>query len=51
MRLVAGAREVYHAVQTSEGCSIALVAMPIELLFGENISAVLLGHSQLSEQL
>jgi hypothetical protein len=41
MGSVAGAREVNHAVKASVGCAITLVSVRIQLLLGENITAVL----------
>lgn len=42
MRSVLNAVEVGHAVETGEGCAAALVPMPVELLLGEDVAAVLI---------
>jgi hypothetical protein len=47
--LVAGAREVDHAVEAGEGCAVALVAVAVELLLCEDISTVLEGSQSVSE--
>ena len=46
MGLVAAAGKVNHAVEAGEGCAVALVAMAVELLLGEDISTVLEGRGQ-----
>lgn len=44
---VAGAREVHHAVEAGVGCAIALVPVRVQLLLGEDVTAVLVSRSQL----
>ena len=41
MRLVFGAPEVHHAVETGKGCAATLVAVAVELLLCEDVAAVL----------
>ena len=39
--------EMYHAIETAEGCATTLIAMGIEFLFGEDVSASLCLHQNL----
>jgi hypothetical protein len=52
VRFVARALEMHHAVKAGEGCAIALIAVPVELLLREDIPTVLNGsvHSELPSQ-
>lgn len=47
MSSVAGAREMDHAVEAGVRCAIALVPVRVQFLFGEHITAILVGCSQL----
>lgn len=40
---VLGPLEMYHAVETSKGCAATLIAMRVEFLLGEDVSAALEG--------
>jgi hypothetical protein len=44
MRAILSAIEMNHAIDAREGCATTLVAVGIELLLGENITAVLLNY-------
>lgn len=44
MRAIFGAIEMNHAIDTRERCATTLVTVGIELLLGENITAVLLKY-------
>ena len=48
MGAVGGASEVHHAVEAGEGSAMALVAVGVEFLLGEDVSAGLDGRGSVS---
>lgn len=47
MGAIVGSGEVYHTVDTGKGCATTAATVRVELLFGQNIAAILEGYLML----